>query len=92
MTLSENATVTVVITQRVRGRRVRGRCRANARTGRRCTLTVRKATLTFRGFKGKNSFTFKPSLSPGAYTATITARNASGRRSRARTLTFTVRR
>jgi len=92
MTLSENATVTVVITQRVRGRRLRGRCRTTNRTGTRCTLTVRKKTLTFRGFKGKNSFTFKPSLSPGTYTATITARNASGRRSRARTLTFTVRR
>jgi hypothetical protein len=53
---------------------------------------VRKATLTFRGFKGANSFRFKPSLSPGSYTATITARNSAGRRSRARTLTFTVRR
>jgi hypothetical protein len=92
LTLSENATVTVVITQRVRGRRLRGRCRTTNRTGTRCTLTVRKKTLTFRGLKGRNSFTFKPSLAPGTYTATITARNAAGRRSRARTLTFTIRR
>jgi hypothetical protein len=92
MTVSEPATVSVVVTQQVHGRKVKGRCRAKATNGKRCTLIVQKAKLTFKAVKGRNSFKFRiRSLRPGRYTATITAGDAAGRTSTKVTLTFTIK-
>jgi hypothetical protein len=91
LTLPVPATVTVILTQKESGRKVKGRCRANATTGRRCTLMVRKAKLTFRGAKGRNNLKFRPvKLSPGAYTATLTARSTASRTSKPVSFTFTI--
>ncbi len=92
LTLSEPATVTVVITSKVPGRKVHGRCKANAKTGKRGRLTVTKLKLTFKGQAGANKFAFRvSSLKSGSYTATVTARDAGGRKSKPLALTFTVK-
>jgi streptogramin lyase len=94
LTLSEAATVTVKLAQVRRGRRVSGRCRPSARRGMRCTLAVVRATLTFGGAAGANAFTLRARrLAPGAYTATVTARDAAGNAlARGPTLKFAIRR
>jgi len=92
LTLSRAATVEVVITQRVKGRKVAGRCKRNAKKGKRCHLTVRKARRSFTGVAGANSFRLKLSkLKPGRYSAKITARDATGAASKPVTLTFTIK-
>jgi hypothetical protein len=92
-TLSEVATIEAIVNQSVSGRKVRGKCKTNVRTGKRCTLVVRKAKLTYRGTKGANKLKLKiSSLKPGAYTLAITARDAAGNVSRASTLKFTIKR
>jgi len=91
LTLSEAATVTVVVTQKMSGRKVKGKCKANAKHGKRCTLTIQKAKLTFHGRKGRNSFKFRvKSLRPGRYTATLTARSPGSKTSKPITLTYTI--
>jgi len=92
VTLSEAATVTVVVTQKASGRKVKGACKANAKHGKRCTLTVQKAKPTFHGVKGRNSFKFRvKSLKPGRYTATLTAQSRGTRTSKPVTFTFTIK-
>jgi hypothetical protein len=91
LTLSEPATVAVVVTQKVSGRIVAGKCKPKATTGKKCTLTVKRAKLSFKGVKGANAFGFLvPKLKPGSYSATITARDAGGRVSKPLTLKFKV--
>ncbi len=91
LTLSEAATTTIVVTQKEPGREVKGKCKANAKKGKRCTLTVQKAKLTFHGMKGRNSFKFRVnSLQPGRYTATLTARSTGSLTSKPITFTFTI--
>jgi hypothetical protein len=91
-TLSEVATIEAIVNQSVSGRRVRGKCRTNVRTGKRCVLVVRKARLTFRGAKGANKLKLKiSSLKPGAYTLAISARDAAGNVSRTSSLKFTIK-
>ena len=91
MTLSEAATFNVLVTQARHGRKVKGRCRPGARNGRRCTLTVQKARLAFRGASGPNRFKLQlRSLAPGRYTATITARAKNGKNSKPVKLNFTI--
>jgi hypothetical protein len=91
-TLSEVATIEAIVNQSVSGRKVRGKCKTNVRTGKRCTLVVRKAKLTYRGTKGANKLKLKiSSLKPGAYTLAITARDAAGNVSRTSSLTFTIK-
>ena len=90
-TLATQATVTVVITQSVRGHRVRGRCRPSAKQGKRCTVTVIRAKRTLLGASGVNSIKLVLSrLAAGAYRATVTARNSTGV-SRSAPLTFTIK-
>jgi len=92
LTLSKPATVAVVVTQRLKGRKVAGKCKPKAKTGTRCKLTVQNAKLSFKGAKGKNAFRFRlPKLKPGSYSATIKARDAGGRVSKPLTLKFKVR-
>ncbi|MGO9754114.1 MAG: WD40/YVTN/BNR-like repeat-containing protein [Solirubrobacteraceae bacterium] len=92
LTLSEAATVTVVVTQKASGREVKGTCKANARKGKRCTLAVQKAKLTVDGAKGRNSFKFRvKSLAPGGYTASVTARSPGSLTSKPVTFAFTIK-
>jgi hypothetical protein len=90
LTVSEAATINVVIAQSVKGHKLRGVCKPGAKKGSRCTTTVTRRTLTFSGSAGSNTLKVKlAGLHKGAYTATITARNANGH-SNSVTLTFTV--
>jgi hypothetical protein len=91
LALSEAATVDVVITQTRHGRKVKGRCKPGAKHGKRCTLTVRRANLTFSGSPGPNRFTLHvPRLAPGRYEA-IVAALAAGKKSNPVTLSFTIK-
>jgi hypothetical protein len=79
LTASQAATITVLITQTVTGHKVKGVCKRHADTGRKCTTTITKRTLTFPARRGANAFRLRlPGLANGAYTATITAQNANG--------------
>ena len=90
LTLSEAATVHVLVTQARAGRTVKGVCKPGAKHGKRCTLTVTKAKRTFNGGSGANRFKLLVrSLAPGRYTATVTAL-ANGQSSTAVALTFTI--
>jgi hypothetical protein len=98
LSLNEAATLSFAFTQRVGGRKVRGRCVAPSRSNRRkrfCRRTVTRATLSMRGHKGKNKLAFQGRISrsrklrPGTYTVVITAFNGL-RRSGAKRLTFTI--
>jgi CSLREA domain-containing protein len=98
-TLNETARVSFLFTQRVSGRRVAGRCvRPTRRNGHRprCGLSVTRGTLTFTGHAGRNKVRFQgiissaSKLKPGVYTLVITAVDAAGQRSAAKTLIFTI--
>jgi hypothetical protein len=90
LTVSQPAQITVLITQTVKGHKVKGVCKRHAKTGKRCTTTITKRTLTFSAGAGANHFKLKlPGLANGAYTATITAQNANGK-SPAIKLKFTI--
>jgi hypothetical protein len=90
LTLSEAATINVSVTQAQSGRIVKGRCKAGAKQGKRCTIAVVKANLTFTGGAGSNLFALLVrSLAPGHYTATITA-VADGQSSTPVPLSFTI--
>jgi hypothetical protein len=90
-TLSTPASVTVVITQTVRGRKLNGRCRPIAKHGKRCTVTLKRTTRTLRGAAGANSIKLGLArLAPGVYHATISARNSGGT-SRRFVLKFTIK-
>jgi 6-phosphogluconolactonase (cycloisomerase 2 family) len=97
-TLSEAATVSLVFTQTVSGRRVHKKCVAPTKRNRRahsCQRTLTRGTLSFAGHAGLNRVRFAGRLShsrklkPGRYTVTITARNRAGA-SRTRSLKFTI--
>lgn len=92
LTLSEAATINVLVTRARHGRKVKGRCRQGAKHGQRCTLTVQKAKLAFRGRSGSDRFKLLiRNLAPGRYTATITARAKDGKTSKPVKLSFTIK-
>jgi hypothetical protein len=88
-TLKAPATVTIAITRQVAGRRQGKRCVAastpRAAHGKRCTRAVKAGALTRANLpNGPSAIAFsgrigKRALKPGAYTATVSARNAKGR-------------
>jgi len=83
--------VTAVITHKARGRSVKGRCKATAKTGKRCTLIATAGRQTFNGVTGPNRFKLVTRrLKPGSYTLTVTAL-AAGETSEAITLRFTIK-
>jgi CSLREA domain-containing protein len=97
--LSEQAHVGFAFTQRVGGRKVKGRCVAQTKTNRHqgaCQRTVTRGRLSFSGHSGTNRVSFQGRISrtkklkPGRYTLTITATNATGQRSSAKALRFTI--
>jgi hypothetical protein len=91
LTLSQAATIKVVIAQNVKGHELGGVCKQAAK-GRRCTTTAKRRTLTFSGSTGSNTFKLRlAGLGTGRYTTTITAENASGKSSLVR-LAFTITR
>ena len=91
LSLSTSATVTVTVTQRVGGRRVRGRCRTGFKRGRRCTLTVRRARFTLHAHRGANTFRLKLSgLRAGHYAVSVSAVDSHHLASRASHLTLTL--
>lgn len=90
LTLSQAASVRVVVTKRVKGHKVGGKCSPRAKTGPPCTLIVQKGSFSYDGKKGPNAFAFRPAtLKPGAYSAGISAHNATGT-SRTTTLAFAI--
>jgi hypothetical protein len=93
MSLSTAAAVQVVVSGRVSGRKLRGACRPGARTGPACTKTMVVRSLAFHGRAGRNSFALRlPGLARGRYSATVTARGASGSASKRLAITFTISR
>jgi hypothetical protein len=90
LTLSQPATIRVLIAEDVNGHKRRGVCKPSAKKGKSCTTTVKRRTVTFSGSAGSNALELKPAgLGKGSYTATILAENANGK-SRAVSLTFTI--
>jgi hypothetical protein len=97
--LSKPATVRLVFSQQLSGRRVRGVCKApnpsNARR-RKCKRAVVGGTLTFAGHTGLNKVRFQGQLADGKklklgnYAAVLTARDAQGLQSVPRSLTFAI--
>ena len=91
LSLNKAATVTFAVTKLRPGHKVKGRCRVNARHGKKCSLRV---TLTRRRLKssaGRHTFKLAfPRLAPGRYTAVIFATDRAGRRSRTVRITFTI--
>jgi hypothetical protein len=84
LTLSEPATVLVRITRTIHGRRFDGSCIFRERRGPPCTKTTLKVMLAFSGVAGANGFSLRVrNLSPGSYTAAVTAVNAGNLRSTA---------
>ena len=97
-TLSETATVRMVIARRESGRRVGSSCRKATRALRkrkRCTRFVARGTLRRASRAGANRVAFsgrigRRALPRGTYRMTLTATDPAGNRSAARTLRFTV--
>ena len=97
--LNESATVTLNFTQRLAGRKVRGKCdaqRAKNRHKPRCTRTVIVGTLTLAAHPGVNKVRFagrisaRKKLKLGRYSLQITATSAQGKRSGPQSLSFTI--
>ncbi len=96
--LSEAASIKIVVTERVSGKR-RGRsCVApirKLRKARKCTRTITLGTLTRISHRGANTVAFSGrigsrALKPGRYQARITAIDTARHSSRPQTLTFTI--
>jgi hypothetical protein len=98
-TLSEAASVRVVIARSASGRRVGGRCRAPSKANRKrpkCTRFVNVGSLTLAGKIGANSVKFNGRvgghrLAAGKYRATATATDSAGQASKAVRAPFTVK-
>jgi Tol biopolymer transport system component len=97
--LSENAAVRIVVARKLAGRRKGKRCVAPTRKLRRAKRCSRfKTRHTLRRAKdvaGLNRIAYsgrvgRTKLRPGTYRATLTATDAAGNRSRARTVSFRV--
>ncbi len=96
--LSEPATVRIVIDRLRPGRRVRGKCRRPTRRlakKRRCTRIVATGSLTRNSRAGTNNTGFsgrlrRKALRPGRYRAKVTATDRAGNGSNARRVRFTV--
>ncbi|MDQ6805995.1 MAG: FG-GAP-like repeat-containing protein [Actinomycetota bacterium] len=97
-TLSEAATVKIVIAERLPGRRKGKSCvAATTKPGhsKRCTRIVVVGTLRRMSHQGANKVAFSgrigtKALKPGSYQATLTATDNAHKTSRAKTVTFTI--
>ncbi len=98
-TLDQPARINLSFTQTLRGRAVGSRCVTptdSNRHRRSCSRLLIAATLSFPGHSGVNRLVFQgrvtrsKRLEPGHYTVLVTATNAAGQRSGARSLSFTI--
>jgi hypothetical protein len=98
-TLNEAASVSLVFSRQLPGRRVKGRCVAQKRSNRHaraCKRTVTQATLALSGRAGTDKLAFQGRISAkrklplGRYTLTATATSFAGLRSAPRSLSFTI--
>jgi len=90
VTLSQPATIEVLITQNVKGHKHGGLCKPTVRKGKSCTTTLKRRNLTFSASAGSNALELKlAGLGEGSYTATIIAEEANGTSSAFR-LAFTI--
>jgi hypothetical protein len=79
-TVSQSATIEILIAETVKGHKLRGVCRPSAKRGMSCRTTVKKRTSMLSGAMGSNTVDLRlAGLGKGSYTATVTAENASGR-------------
>jgi hypothetical protein len=92
LTLSETATLRVQVSRTLSGRRIgRGRCRVGAKRGTRCSVEHRARRLQFDGRRGRSRLKLSlRGLPSGSYAATILARDAGGRTSKALTIRFVI--
>jgi hypothetical protein len=97
--LSEPATVRLAFSQRLNGRRVKGRCVSATKKNRKhpaCERLRFQGTLIQPGQLGGNRIAFRGKVSgsnrlvPGRYVVIMTATDASGQRSKPRSLHFTI--
>jgi hypothetical protein len=97
--LNEPADANLSFTQKVGGRRVKGKCVAQTKKNKgkhRCTRTVVAGTLTLAGHAGSNKVAFQGRIShskklkPGRYTLVLTATNTAGQKSAPQKLSFTI--
>ena len=97
--LNEDARVSLLFTQVVGGRKVKGRCIAQTKQtheSRSCKRMVTRGTLSVDAAPGRNNLSFqgrvsrRSSLKPGRYLVTITAVNAAGERSTPTSFAFTI--
>jgi Tol biopolymer transport system component len=97
--LSKPAKVTLTFAKAATGRKVAGHCVAPRRSNRsrpHCTRFLTAGHLSFGAHGGRNRVRFQGRLSrtrkltPGSYLLTVTAVDAAGSRSRARTAKFTI--
>ena len=97
-TLSEAGTVSIVISRRVRGRRLGRKCVAPAKrlaNAKKCTRIVVNATLIRASHQGANSVAFSgrigsKALTPGIYQATLTASDPAKNTSKPQTISITI--
>ncbi len=97
-TLSNAATVKIVISQRQAGRRTGKRCVAPTRSlrhAKKCTRFIRRATLKRVSHQGANGVAFSgrigsKALSPGKYQAILTATDTAKNTSRGQAINFTI--
>ena len=93
LSLNVAATVKLVFTRVRTGRRSKGSCRLQARTGPRCSIASNVGTITRSLASGKRTIAVsgvvgRTALAPGKYRLTVTAR--AGGRTVAGTVTFTI--
>jgi hypothetical protein len=96
-TLSEAATLQIVIERAAEGRRAKGRCRkpTKNRKGKRCTRYLRVGVLRASEAAGKQGTSFsgrigRRALGPARYRARLSATDAEGARSQEKRLKFRV--
>ena len=90
LTLSQPATIKILIAQTVKAHTHGGVCKPTVKKGKSCTAAVEKRTLTFSGAAGSNALELKlAGLGKGSYTATIIVENVNGTSSPVK-LTFTI--
>ncbi len=95
LTSSEAARVRIDVVRVSRGRKQRGKCRAGARRGSRCTLRTTAKTFTRRVGRGAASIPFSArfggrALAAGSYELRLVATDAAGNSGAARTAKFTL--
>ncbi len=98
-TLNEHASVTLTFTQRLDGRRVKGKCIPQTNPNRHepgCKRTVTVGTLSLTGHSATNNVSFQGRISRskklklGRYALLITAPNSAGVHSASTSLSFTI--